>query len=82
MKLADRIRGYVIDELITPARQAGQGQITVRAGDVHQNLGLDNRMPAVCGALDAAKFYDQARVTLIQRNGPHQGSTAEWVLGL
>lgn len=66
----------------SPARQAGQDQITVRAGDVHAALCLDNRMPAVCSALDAAKFCDQAGATLIRRSGPHQGSTAEWSLGL
>lgn len=82
MKLADRIRYYVRTELVAPAREARQSQITVRAGDVHQALGLKNRMPSVCSALDAAKFYDQAGVTRIERRSPHQGSNAEWVLAL
>ncbi len=82
MKLADRIRYYVRVELVEPAREAGQSQITVRAGDVHKALGLENRMPVVCGALDAAKFYAQAGVTKIERRGPPQGANAEWVLAL
>jgi hypothetical protein len=82
MKLADRIRQYVIEERIAPTRQAGKGELTVRAGDIHAAMGLDNRMPAVCGALDASKFCEKAQVRLIKRSGPHQGATAEWVLGL
>lgn len=82
MILADRIRQHVIDEYVTPARQAGETEVSVRAGDVHEDMRLDNRMPAVCGALDAAKFYDQARVVLKRRSGPHQGANAEWVFSL
>jgi hypothetical protein len=82
MKLADQIREYVMDACIRPARSMGQRQITIRASEVHRAMELENRMPAVCGALDAGKFYDQAGVTLLQRTGPHQGSTAEWVLRL
>ena len=82
MKTADRIRAYVIECLIAPARTDGQTTLTVRAGTVHKALGLRDRMPAVCSALDAAKFYEAAGVTLIRRAGPPQGATAEWVLGL
>lgn len=80
MRLADRIRLYVRQELIGPAREAGHPQLRVRAGDVHKAMGLDNRMPAVCGALDAQKFYEEAGVRLIRRSGPRQGANAEWVL--
>jgi len=82
MNLADRIRAYVIDNLIAPARAKGQPTLTVRAGTVHKALDLKNRMPAVCGALDAAKFYEAVGVTLIKRAGPRQASRAEWVFGL
>jgi 5-methylcytosine-specific restriction protein B len=82
MKLADEIREHVRNELISPARRSGRSQITIRAGDVHRAMGLQNRMPAVCGALDAAKFYDEAGVTLVTRSGPHQGANARWDLSL
>ena len=82
MKLADRIRLYVIEARIEPARAAGKRELTVRSGDVHRAMKLDNRMPAVCSALDAHKFCEEAGVRLISRTGPHQGSTAEWKLGL
>lgn len=80
--LADRIRAYVVAELIAPARTAGHTTLTVRAGDVHAALDLENRMPAVCGALDAHKFYAESGVALTQRRGPKFGATAEWVLAL
>jgi hypothetical protein len=82
IKLADRIRHYVLKELIAPARTAEQRQITIRAGDVHQALGLENRMPAVCGALDTAIFRNEAGVRQLKRSGPRQGANAEWVLDL
>lgn len=82
MILADQIRQHVIDEIIAQAREAGRTEVRVRAGDVHQAMGLNNRMPAVCGALDAVKFYDQANIVLKQRSGPHQGANAVWVFSL
>ena len=82
MTEADRIRKYVLDHYITPARQQNQTTIKVVASQVHSGLGLHARMPAVCGALDADKFLDYAQVTLVSRSGPKQGSTATWVFML
>jgi hypothetical protein len=80
--LADEIRRYVIAEIIEPERRAGHHTARVRAGDVHDAMGLRNRFPAVCSALDAGKFLDLAGVTLVDRSGPQQGSTVEWVFRL
>jgi len=82
VKLADQIRRHVLEEYIRPSRRGGRRQITIRAGDVHRSMELENRMPAVCSALDAAEFYEEAGVTLIQRSGPLQSSTVEWSLRL
>lgn len=79
MILADRIRKYVLDTVITPARQQGRAYVVVRSGDIHKQMGLKDRMPAVCGALDAEKFLDYANVRLVERSGPYQGATVEWV---
>ena len=79
MILADQIRNYVRNALIEPARQRGQITARVKAGEVHAALGLKNRMPAVCSALDADKFLQDAGVILVSREGPKQGSSAEWV---
>ncbi|MBI4191529.1 MAG: hypothetical protein HY525_13450 [Betaproteobacteria bacterium] len=80
--LADRIRRYVNDAFIEPARKAGRTQVTVTSGDVHKDLRLESRMPAVCAALDAAKFQEQYRVVLRRRSGPKQSSTVTWLFSI
>jgi len=82
MTLADKIRAFVIRFRIDPARKAGKREVTVRAGDVHSQAGLENRMPAVCGALDAKKFVDAHGIELLSRTGPHQGANVEWVFAV
>ena len=81
MILADQIRQYVLNHYVTPAKTAGNSQVTVRAGDVHQAMGLANLMPDVCSSLDAHKFLAYAGVTLISRSGPRQGANALWIFG-
>lgn len=82
MTQADQIRRYVIDHYIQPARLTGQSTVRVNADAVHCALQLENRYPAVCSALDADRFYTQAKVTLVQRIGPKQSTTAEWCFAL
>jgi 5-methylcytosine-specific restriction enzyme B len=82
VKLADRIRQFVLEEVVEPARSQGRATVTVVSGDVHRALGLNNRMPAVCAALDTDKFLAYARVRLVSRSGPHQSSTVTWVFAL
>jgi hypothetical protein len=48
MMQADRIRQFVLDQFIAPARQQGRTGVVIRAGDVHQQMSLTNAMPAVC----------------------------------
>ncbi len=80
--LADQIRTYVNKAFIEPARRAGRSEATVKAGDVHKDMRLESRMPAVCAALDAQKFQDEYNVVLARRSGPKQGSTVTWVFSL
>ena len=72
--LADRIREYVYMQYVAPARKKGTGTITIRAGDVHGEMELNNRLPAVCGALTTNKFQEQHGVRLVNRTGPNQGA--------
>lgn len=74
MGLADEIREYVLTAYIIPARRRGESTVTVRAGDVHREMGLKDRMPSVASALGATMFEPHARVRLVRREGPHQGS--------
>jgi 5-methylcytosine-specific restriction protein B len=82
MKQADQIHRYVLKTYIEPARQRGESSVRVRASEVHAGLGLKSRFPAVCSALDGNKFLEQAKVTLVQRSGPLQSSTVEWVFNI
>jgi hypothetical protein len=61
MTQADRIRKFVLDHYVSPARAEGRAEIAIRTGDVHQAMSLANAMPNVCSAIGSAKFEDQAR---------------------
>jgi hypothetical protein len=72
-RLADQIRAYVYRRYVEPARAAGKSEAAVRAGDVHEDMGLTSRMPAVCSAL-GGKFERDYGVELVGRSGPLQGA--------
>ena len=73
--LADRIRQHVLVHHIVPSRDAGENLIAVRAGDVHREMGLQDRVPAVVSALDTQRFQGMAGVVMEGRSGPPQGAT-------
>jgi hypothetical protein len=64
----------VLNRYVGPARAAGRPKLVVRAGDVHQEMGLSSAMPAVCSALGSNKFKELAGVILGKRTGPANGS--------
>lgn len=75
MKQADRIREYAIEHCVKPARDAGERCVSIRAGDVHKAMKLDNRVPAVCSALRTEEFQDRANVELKGCDGPRESTT-------
>lgn len=75
---ADQIREFVNRKYVESARTAGKLTVTIRAGEVHSEMGLENRMPAVCSALDGKKFAYKYHLLLIGRTGPRQSSTVTW----
>jgi hypothetical protein len=79
---AERIRQYVLDSIISPARARGERELSVRAGNVHRDLGLRNRLPAVCGALGATVFSKMASVEVVRVSGPANGATTEFTFRL
>ncbi len=74
MTQAERIRQFALNHYVAPARAAGHGTITIRAGDVHREMGLVNATPAVCSAIGNTKFAQIAHVTPINRTGPTNGA--------
>lgn len=82
MKQADRIRKFLLDNYIAPARSDRRSEITVRAGDIHKRMGLKSAMPAVCSAIGGRKFLESASVSLRHRAGPSSGSNAYFTYDL
>ena len=74
MTQADQIRQFILSHYINPARSAGWKEVTIRAGDVHKEMGLSSRMPAVCSALGGGKLCDLASLSITQRRGPLNGA--------
>lgn len=82
MALADDIRRYVLNHHVEQARAAGATSVAVVAGEIHREMGFQHRTAAVCAALDSQLFLRFADVTLLQREGPAQSTTARWVFGI
>ena len=76
--LADEIRGHIVTKHVNPARSGKQGELSLRAGDIHRELGLKNRMPAVCGVLGGEKLQQEAHIVRIATSGPIPSATAEF----
>jgi 5-methylcytosine-specific restriction protein B len=60
--VADRIRDYVLSHYIEPARSRGDETVTIRAGNVHRELGLSAQLPNVCQAIEGEKLREVARL--------------------
>ena len=58
MGLVDDIRRHVFYHYIKPAIDEGRKSITLRAGVIHSELNLRNRVPAVCNALGSNKSIE------------------------
>jgi 5-methylcytosine-specific restriction enzyme B len=79
--LADEIRAFAVSSYIMPARDKGSAvssHVTIVSGDIVRQLKLQQRVPAVCGALDGHKFLNENSLKLVKRTGPRQGMTATW----
>ncbi len=74
MALADSIREFANEYYIQPARERGERQFTIRAGDIHSEMGLHARLPAVSAALGANKFEDEYGVRRLSVEGPINGA--------
>lgn len=55
--LTQEIRDYILDQL-TQAKRKGASTLDIRAGDVHKEMGLKDRVPPVCNAMDSIDIYD------------------------
>ena len=73
-KDADRIRQYVLEHFIEPARKEGREQAKVLVRDVNAALNLNEAWPNICQALAGSKFQKLAQVPPPVRIGADQSS--------
>lgn len=78
VKDADRIRSYVIDHYIEPARTRGEGHVEVLVRDVNEALGLNEAWPNICQALGGPRFQALAQVREPARIGAPQSSATRF----
>ena len=65
---AERVRDYAT-KLVEDKRGAGEKDVTLRAGDIHDALGLRLAHANVCQVLDGRRFHEQAYVKLLGYEG-------------
>ena len=70
---SDDVREYVAKRYIDDSRKKGVKRFTVNAGEVHRGLGLQNRVPLVCTALQSQRFLDRHGLKLVEKTGPASG---------
>jgi hypothetical protein len=70
---SEDVREYVEKRYINDSRKKGVRRFTVNAGEVHRGLGLQNRVPLVCTALQSQKFLDRHGLKLVEKSGPASG---------
>ena len=73
-KDADRIRQYVLEHYIEPARDEGRDHVKVLVRDVNKALGLKDAWPNICQALGGRMFRDMAQIPEPKRIGADQSS--------
>ena len=72
---ADGIRRHALERHVRPWRESGASVLSIRAGDVARCMGLRNRTPNVCSALESRRFQQEAGLVLIDKTGPRQSTT-------
>lgn len=57
----DAIRNYITKQLLI-AKEHGHKFYDIRSGDIHKDLGLENRMPSVCHAMESLDMFQNVKV--------------------
>ena len=74
LRPSDRVRDHVKRKYIHPAQKAGKKNLSIRAGDVHTELGFSRRIPVVCSALRSRKLSKSCNVELTYIGGPNNST--------
>lgn len=60
--LTQEIRDYII-LLLDEAKSDGEAFLELRSGDIHKELGLKDRLPSVCGAMESIPGYKWTKLS-------------------
>lgn len=70
---ANSIRDYLRKQYFEPARRRKETLVTLRAGDIHREMGLRNRVPNVCQVMESRLLEREAGVKVSSKQGPPSG---------
>ena len=79
---SDRVREHVKRKYIEPAKKEGKKSLSIRAGDIHNQLGFLRRIPVVCSALRSRKFQKNCGIELTYIDGPNNSTTTTFTYRL
>jgi hypothetical protein len=79
---SDRVRDHVKRNYIDPAKKAGKKTLSVRAGDIHKELGFSRRIPVVCSVLRSRKLSKHCGIELTYIGGPNNSTTTTFTYQL
>jgi hypothetical protein len=72
---SELVRNYAVRTYVSPARRHCDKTVSVNVGTVHKAVGLANRVPLVCTALESQKFQRANHLRLISKTGPPSGQS-------
>jgi hypothetical protein len=79
---SDRVREHVKRKYINPAKKVGKKSLSIRAGDIHRELGFLRRIPVVCSALRSRKFQRNCDIELAYVDGTNNTTTTTFTYRL
>ena len=68
--------------VVVPERVRGQRSVSIRAGTLHDEMGLDRNWANVCQVLAGKKFQKMAHVSPPTRDGPEKSTTTTFTFQL
>ena len=79
---SERVRKHVKRKHVDPAKKAGKKSLSLRAGDIHRELGFTRRIPVVCSALRSSKLQKNCDIELTYVSGPNNSTTTTFTYQL
>lgn len=79
---SDRVRDHVKRKYVDPAKKDGKKSLSLRAGDIHRELGFSRRIPVVCSALRSRKLQKNCDIELTYVGGPNNSTTTTFAYKL